>query len=156
MAIHMSLNMQRLAFIKNLLIYSGAIHVLFYFVRPIHEYQTFGRLIIMSADILIRVSMSMGNVFMLIYTVEVFPTAVRHFALGFLGFATKFMYFVSLRLTVFWNQRDIHPDFIIGVLLLGGLVTIAKLRETKGHPMKDFLEEDEYGSLMVETRTGMF
>jgi hypothetical protein len=101
-AMSMSLNMQRLVFIKNLLIYSGIVHVLFYFVRPIYDYNTFGRLIIMSADILIRVSMSMGNVFMLVYTIETFPTAVRHFALGLLGFATKCMYVVSIRFIDFW------------------------------------------------------
>lgn len=141
-AMSMSLNAQRVVFIKNLLIYSGVVHVLFYFIRPIHEYGTFGRLIIMSADILIRVSMSMGNVFMLIYSIETFPTAVRHFALGLLGFATKCMYVVSIRFISFWSWRDIHPNFIIGVLLLGGLTTVGKLRETKAHAMRDFLEED--------------
>lgn len=139
-AMSMSLNAQRLVFIKNLLIYSGIVHVLFYFVRPIHEYGGFGRLVIMSADILIRISMSMGNVFMLIFAIETFPTAIRHFALGLLGFATKSMYVVSIRFISFWGERDIHPDFIIGILLLGGLATIGKLRETKGHAMRDYLE----------------
>lgn len=155
-AISMSLNAQRLVFIKNLLIYSGLIHLMFYFVRPIHEYGGFGRLVIMSADILIRVSMSMGNVFMLIYSLETFPTVVRHFALGLLGFVTKSMYVVSIRFINFWAWRDLHPDFIIGVLLLGGLATIGKLRETKTYAMRDYLEEDEYGTLMVETKTGLF
>jgi len=155
-AISMSLNAQRLVFIKNLLIYSGVVHVLFYFVRPIYEYGSFGRLVIMSAEILIRVSMSMGNVFMLIYSIETFPTAVRHFALGLLGFATKSMYVVSIRFINFWAWRDIHPSFIIGLLLLGGLTLVGKLRETKAHPIRDYLEEDEYGALMVETKTGLF
>jgi len=83
-------------------------------------------------------------------------TAVRHFALGLLGFATKIMYVVSIRFIDFWAWRDIHPSFIIGVLLLGGLSLIGKLRETKTHPIRDYLEEDEYGNLMVETKTGLF
>jgi hypothetical protein len=154
-AVHMSLNVQRITFIKNLLIYSGILHLLFYFVRPIHTYGSFGHFIIMSGDILIRVSMSMGNVFMMIVTIETFPTAVRHFAMGLLGFATKFMYLVANRFVEFWKWRDIHPDFVIGVLLLGGLVFLGKMRETKGHPLKDNLEEDD-GTLMVDMKTDIF
>lgn len=75
--------------------------------------------------------------------------------MGLLGFATKFMYMLAPRFTEFWTRRDIHPDFVVGVLLLGGLLGLGKMRETRGHPLKDNLEEDD-GTLMVEMKTGMF
>ena len=49
----------------------------------------------MTFDIGIRVTVSVGNTFLAIYALELFPTSIRHFALGMLGFITKFMYMLS-------------------------------------------------------------
>ena len=43
----------------------------------------------------IRISMAYGNTFLAIYSIELFPTSIRHFALGMLGFITKLMYMLS-------------------------------------------------------------
>lgn len=59
----------------------------------------------MILDMLTRISMSMGNVFFVVYSVEVFPTCVRHFAIGLLGFATKFVFMISQRYVNFWEYR---------------------------------------------------
>ena len=39
--------------------------------------------------------MAYGNTFLAIYSIELFPTSIRHFALGMLGFITKLMYMLS-------------------------------------------------------------
>jgi OCT family organic cation transporter-like MFS transporter 4/5 len=124
------------------LIYSGILNLLFFFVNPLNEYGPLGRLIIMGLDIMIRLSVSMGNVFLIVYSVELFPTSVRHFVIGFLGFCTKFAFMLTPKFKIFWDNRDIHPNFVIGALILGGYFLVGKLRETKGHIFKDHLEED--------------
>ena len=149
------LNMMRIDFIRKLCIYGGVIHLLFYFVSPLKiQDNGFLRVLIMLLDMLTRISMSMGNVFFVVYSVEVFPTCVRHFAIGLLGFATKFVYMAAPKYYNFWKFRGIHPNFVIGLLLIGATFTVHKLRETKGH-FKDNLDEDESGRLMTDIRAGL-
>lgn len=107
----------------------------------------------MFLDMLTRITMSMGNVFFIVYSVEVFPTCVRHFAIGLLGFATKFIYMAAPRYVQFWEVREIHPNFVVGILLVVGFFFVNKLRETKGH-FNDNLDEDESGLLMTEIKAG--
>lgn len=57
-----------------------------------------------------------------------FPTCVRHFAIGLLGFATKFIFMIAPKYIKFWDVRQIHPNFVIGILLIGGFFLVNKLR----------------------------
>jgi hypothetical protein len=78
--------------------------------------------------ILIRILMSYGNTFLAIYSIELFPTAIRHFALGMLGFITKLMYMLSFIFDKFFSERYIHPNFVLGILMVGSYFLISKLR----------------------------
>lgn len=75
--------------------------------------------------------MSVGNTFLAIYAIELFPTSIRHYALGMLGFITKLAYMLSYPFDKFWTERQIHPNFILGILFFGGYFLTPKLRETK-------------------------
>lgn len=77
-----------------------------------------------------------------------FPTAIRHFALGMLGFITKLMYMLSFIFDDFFSVRYIHPNFIMGVLFVGCYFMIPKLRETEEIGIKDNLSEDGDNRLM--------
>lgn len=85
----------------------------------------------MTFDIAIRMLMSFGNTFLAIYTVELFPTEIRHYTLGILGFITKLMYMLSFWFAEFWSTRHIHPNFIIGAFFIASYFWTSKLRETK-------------------------
>ena len=134
-----SLNLGRVYFIKKLLLISGVIHCCYFFIGPLSTYHGFERVIVMTFDIGIRVTVSVGNTFLAIYALELFPTSIRHFALGMLGFITKLMYMLSYTFNDFWSYRNINPNFIIGALMLGTFFTCDKLRETQYSGMKDNL-----------------
>ena len=134
-----SLNLGRVYFIRKLLIISGIIHCCYFFIGPLSTYHGFGRFMVMTFDIGIRVTVSVGNTFLAIYVLELFPTSIRHFALGMLGFITKFMYMISYTFNDFWSYRQIHPNFIIGCLMIAIYFSCDKLRETQYSGMKDNL-----------------
>ena len=98
-----SLNYHRLFFIKRLVVVAGVIHLCYYFVDPSVEYHGLSKVIVMTLNISVRVIVSVGNPFLAIYALELFPTSIRHFALGMLGFITKLMYMVSTYFDVFWS-----------------------------------------------------
>lgn len=100
-----SLNNHRIFFIKRLLIVAGIVHICYYFIGPLNEYHGFSKVIVMTFDIGVRVLMSVGNTFLAIYAIELFPTSIRHFALGMLGFITKLMYMLSTYFNSFWSYR---------------------------------------------------
>lgn len=94
---------------------------------------------VMTFDIGVRVTVSVGNTFLAIYALELFPTSIRHFALGMLGFITKLMYMLSVEFDRFWSWRHIHPNFILGALMIGAYFSCEKLRETQYNGLKDNL-----------------
>jgi OCT family organic cation transporter-like MFS transporter 4/5 len=151
-----NINYQRLFVITRLIILSAAVHLCFYFVQPRDDYSGFPKAVILILDILIRILMSYGNTFLAIYSVELFPTTIRHFALGILGFITKLMYMLSFIFDSFFTARYIHPNFIIGVLFVGCYFLIPKLRETEDIGIKDNLSEDGDNLLMNETYASIF
>ena len=127
---------------------AAVVHLCFYFIQPRDEYFGFSKAIVLILDIFIRILMSFGNTFLAIYSIELFPTSIRHFALGILGFITKLMYMVSFIFDSFFSERFIHPNFIIGLLLAGSYFFTVKLRETKETGFKDNLSEDGNSLLM--------
>lgn len=147
-----SLNYHRLFFIKRLVIVAGIIHLCYYFVYPLHEYHGFPKVLVMTLNISVRVIVSIGNPFLAIYALELFPTSIRHFALGMLGFITKLMYMLSTYFDGFWTSREIHANFVIGGLFLGSYLMTAKLRETYRKSLKDNLSEDGDGTMMDEMK----
>lgn len=90
-----NINLERLYVIKRLLAVSAFIHICFFFVSPQYHYTGLAQAVILILGILIRLLMSFGNTFLAIYSIELFPTSIRHFALGMLGFITKLMYMLS-------------------------------------------------------------
>lgn len=60
-----------------------------------HLYTGGAKIGVMILEIGVRILMSYGNTFLAIYSIELFPTSIRHFALGMLGFITKLMYMLS-------------------------------------------------------------
>ena len=64
-----SLNFGRVYVIKRLLIFAGVIHIIYYFIGPLITYSGFGKVLVISANILVRVLMSVGNTFLAIYTI---------------------------------------------------------------------------------------
>jgi OCT family organic cation transporter-like MFS transporter 4/5 len=98
-----SLNLGRVFVIKRLLLLAGIIHVCYYFIGPLNEYHGFSKVIVMTFDIGVRVTVSIGNTFLAIYALELFPTSIRHFALGMLGFITKLMFWLSSYFNIFWS-----------------------------------------------------
>jgi OCT family organic cation transporter-like MFS transporter 4/5 len=152
-----NINLQRLYVIKRLLIASAVVHLCFYFVHPMEHLYTGGAKIgVMLLEIGIRILMSYGNTFLAIYSIELFPTSIRHFALGMLGFITKLMYMLSFIFDEFFIERYIHPNFVIGILMVGSLFLIPKLRETEDIGIKDNLSEDGDNLLMNETYASIF
>lgn len=150
-----SLNFNRVFFIRRLLLLSGALHLCFYFVFPGQDYQGVGLFLVMMLDIGVRVLVSVGNTFLAIYALELFPTSIRHFSLGLLGFVTKLMYWLSDYFYEFWIMRLIHPNFIIGGLFIATYFITHKLRETRRQRLKDNLSEDGDGTMMEEMRVDM-
>jgi len=106
--------------------------------------------------IIIRILMAYGNTFIAIYSIELFPTSIRHFALGMLGFITKLMYMFSFIFDNFFSERYIHPSFVLGLLMIGAYCLIPKLRETEDIGIKDNLSEDGDNLLMNETYASLF
>ena len=64
-----SLNLGRVFVIKRLLIIAGVIHLVFYFIGPLNSYHGFGKLIVMTFDIGVRLTVSIGNTFLAIYAI---------------------------------------------------------------------------------------
>jgi MFS family permease len=155
-AILTSVNYGRVLVIKHLIAVAAAAHLCFYFVPP-HDFHTgFAKVLVLLLEILIRVLMAFGNTFLAIYSIELFPTSIRHFALGMLGFITKLMYMLSFVFDSFFASRYIHPNFILGVLFLAALPLTVKLRETQEYGFKDNLSEDGSNLLMNETVAEIF
>jgi OCT family organic cation transporter-like MFS transporter 4/5 len=98
-----SLNFGRIFVIKRLIILSAIIHVLFYFFDPNYAYAGFGKLVVVTLNISVRILMAVGNTFLAIYVIELFPTSIRHYCLGMLGFITKLMYMLSFPFQNFWS-----------------------------------------------------
>ena len=90
-----NINLKRLYVITRLIVMSAAVHLCFYFIQPNLSYSGLSKAVIILLDILIRLLMSYGNTILAIYSVELFTTTIRHFALGMLGFITKLMYMLS-------------------------------------------------------------
>lgn len=111
-------------------------------------YHGFSKVIVMTFDIGVRLTVSIGNTFLAIYAIELFPTSIRHFSLGMLGFITKLMYMLSVYFNDFWSYRHIHANFILGCLFIGAYFTCSKLRETQFNNFKDNLSEDGDGTMM--------
>lgn len=114
--------------IKRLVGLAAIFHLSYYFIQPHDHHSSFAVVLIFLLDIAVRILMSIGNTFIAIYSIEVFPTTIRHFALGGLGFITKLMYMLSFIFDSFFTSRYINPNFIIGILFLGTIPLIAKLR----------------------------
>ena len=62
-----SLNLGRVFVIKRLLIIAGVIHICYYFIGPLSYYHGFGKVIVMTFDIGVRLTVSIGNTFLAIY-----------------------------------------------------------------------------------------
>lgn len=155
-AILTSINFGRVLVIKRLLVFAAAAHLCFYLVPPHDQHQGVGKAVILLLEILIRILMAFGNTFLAIYSIELFPTSIRHFALGMLGFITKLMYMLSFVFDSFFIERYIHPNFILGVLFIAVLPFTVKLRETQEYGFKDNLSEDGNNLLMNETVADIF
>lgn len=155
-AILTSVNFGRLLVIRRLLLLAAVAHLTFYFVQPHQGYTGFGKAAVFLLEIGVRVLMAFGNTFLAIYSIELFPTSIRHFALGMLGFITKLTYMLSFVFDSFFAARYIHPNFILGVLFLAALPLTNKLRETQEYGFKDNLSEDGNNLLMNETVAEIF
>lgn len=151
-----SLNFGRIYVIKRLIVLSAIIHVLFYFLDPNYAYHGFGKFIEVTLNISVRILMAVGNTFLAIYVIELFPTSIRHYCLGMLGFITKLMYMLSFPFHDFWAERWIHPNFILGLMFVACYFLTSKLRETKEHSFKDNLSEDGDGTLMDVFQADLF
>jgi OCT family organic cation transporter-like MFS transporter 4/5 len=147
-----SLNLSRVFVIKRLLMIAGGIHICYYFIGPLSSYHSFSKVLVMTFDIGVRLTISIGNTFLAIYVLELFPTSIRHFALGMLGFITKLMYMLSTYFNEFWSYRRIHPNFVLGFLFIGSYFMCSKLRETEMKSFNDNLSEDDDGTMMYEVR----
>lgn len=90
-----SLNFSRVFIIKRLIVLSAVVHILFYFIDPTYDYIGFGKFMVIILNVTVRILMAVGNTFLAIYVIELFPTSIRHYCLGMLGFITKFMYMLS-------------------------------------------------------------
>jgi hypothetical protein len=90
-----SLNFGRIFVIKRLIVLAAIGHILFYFIDPNYHYSGFAKFLVVTLNIFIRILMAVGNTFLAIYAIELFPTSIRHYALGMLGFITKLMYMLS-------------------------------------------------------------
>ena len=64
-----SLNFDRISIIKKLLIISGVVHILYFFIGPLTTYHGFGKLFVVLESTLVRVLMSIGNTFLAIYAI---------------------------------------------------------------------------------------
>lgn len=127
-AILTSINFGRVLVIRKLLMLSAAVHLCFYLVPPHDQHAGVAKAAVLLLEIVIRILMAFGNTFLAIYSIELFPTSIRHFALGMLGFITKLMYMLSFIFDSFFTSRYIHPNFILGVLFVAALPFTVKLR----------------------------
>ena len=151
-----SLNLGRIFVIRRLLVFSSIVHLLYYFIQPHDQYTGFSKTIILFLDIIVRLLMSYGNTFLAIYSIQLFPTVVRHFALGMLGFITKLTYMLSFIFSNFFTQRFINPNFILGLLFVGSIYLTPKLRQTREQGFKDNLQEDGDNTLMNRNQASIF
>jgi len=62
------------------------------------------------------------------------------------------MFWLSTYFNEFWSYRHINPNFVLGLLFIGGIFMCPKLRETQSNNFKDNLSEDGDGTMMYEMR----
>ena len=98
-----NINLGRIFVIRRLMIISAIVHLCFYFIVPLEKHEGFESVAVLLLGIIIRILMAYGNTFIAIYSIELFPTSIRHFALGMLGFITKLMYMLSFIFDQFFS-----------------------------------------------------
>ena len=64
-----SLNLGRVYVIKRLLLIAGVIHIFYFFIGPLNMYHGFSKVIVMTFDIGVRLTVSVGNTFLAIYAI---------------------------------------------------------------------------------------
>ena len=64
-----SLNLGRVFVIKRLLIIAGIIHLCYFFIGPLNSYHGLSKVLVMTFDIGVRLTVSIGNTFLAIYAI---------------------------------------------------------------------------------------
>ncbi|CAD8090910.1 unnamed protein product [Paramecium primaurelia] len=146
-----SLNYNRKDVLKIVLGVSAMFNFL-YAVFPIFQLSTnaialmsfYDRLmhtIIMMILIMSRLVLSFGCAFINIYALEVFPTSLRHYGFSGMVFLTEFLFIFQETYVVFCHTFGLNTSIGMFFLLLFGILTLNKLRETYDQPLKENVEE---------------
>ena len=135
---YLILNFQRKVILKNLLFIAGISDILLIIAAFT---QTFGiELIIL--NLIAQIVFDAGFPLLIFFISEVYPTVVRHYALGF------FMSYGSLIVLITKPVFDLFELFgfpasvILGILCLVGIGVMNKLRETFGLGLKENIAEE--------------
>ena len=93
--------------------------------------------------VLAKLAISAGMALFTVYICEVYPTVVRHFALGFYNTFTKLAVVLIPNFITFTNFIGVGPLLPISLLALGTLYLMSYIPETKDKNSEDYIEEEK-------------
>ena len=135
---YLILNFQRKVILKNLLFITGIANILLIIYSFSHRFEI--ELIII--NVVAQITFDAGVCLLTVYITEVYPTVVRHYALGFfLGFGVLMMIPGKLLFELF-VVIGVPASVPLGGLLLIGIGVMNKLRETFGLGLRENLVEE--------------
>ena len=135
---YLILNFQRKVVLKNLLFIAGVANILMIIYSFTYKFAI--ELIII--NIIAQITFDAGVCLLIIYVTEVYPTVVRHYALGFfMAFGILMMIFGKLLFHLF-EVIGVPAAVPLGVLCLLGIGVMNKLRETFGLGIRENLVEE--------------
>lgn len=142
---YLILNVLRKVILKNILLVEGLINILFVVLvnSDPNEFTKLQRTIFNLLIFCSQIIFDAGFCLLIIYTIEVYPTVIRHFGLGFfLGVAT-FSALLANILIFMIKINGVGLLILIGFLCLLGIGIMNKLRETYDLGLKENLVEEE-------------
>ncbi|CAD8160524.1 unnamed protein product [Paramecium octaurelia] len=146
-----SLNYLRKEVIKAILILGAIFHFLIAALPLLILNKTASDLItfydklvytfIMMVLVMCRLTLSFAYGFINVYALEIFPTSLRHYGFCGLTFLTEFLFIFQDSYVIFCHAFGLNSSIGMFALLLLGLLTLQKLRETQDLPLKENVDE---------------
>ena len=154
---YLALNYPRRGLVKSTSLITGFIFLGFSFFghNPSLISNPIYRMISICLIISSKIILFIANFTFVVYTIEVFPTCIRHFAIGFFFSLFSFVSIFSLPyIDIYDNISFKNPFIFLGILFFLGAFFMKKLRETYNFGIRDnIIEQNDFlldNSLIVE------
>jgi len=90
-----------------------------------------------------KMAVSAGMALFMVYICEVYPTVIRHFAMGFYDTFTKLAVVFTVQFVGMTNVLGIGPLLPISLLSFGTLYVMTHIPETLDQGINDYIEEEK-------------